>query len=219
MTATNNKNMVLMAIPDDGYSISSDPNFVYLTINDGMRSLLESLSDMVIKNDLITVSKNIDEYLYFVHDPADDCVDDSVEQAHPADPTLKVDSSHFWLDIRMKGATATISTAPIPIADLYSKAGDSADNQINLTFFSEWDDGSEIGSDAVMDALTGGLVIEEAVALPDNDAQLVRQYVTDDNGEEYRVFCIDNTNTYFLAPTEIYNLFSHRPEEDLRPGQ
>ncbi len=208
---------ILLKLPEDYDKEESYPNYAYLSVNKTFEKTIENISYLIKANNLRSVLIDGKGFLDLVVDDKES-YSDGVElfDAQSVDMVVSEYGFYFVISPDKNNETISIETEVLNFNEI-ELALNVNEGKIALTFTSEWD-GSTIESCCTVNEFTGELDINESEELPDNDAALDRQYVSDEQGTEYRVFCNESTNVYFVAPHDFYNLVNNQAENELRPG-
>lgn len=203
---------LLIQLPEpENYMNEMGRLFTYLPITTCFEEEIRVVSELVKENKLISaVIKGKDTLsLFEIGD------DNYPERINPYEAVITVSKNHFTLTVTYDKYAEPITTDEIRISEL--KQARENTGKFKMAFTSEWSDGSIIESVCRVDALSGCVDADQSEVMPDDSADLLRSYVSDEDGNKCEVFAFENngfTVDWLVNPLDFINLQDAQSESD-----
>lgn len=190
----------------------SDPNFIYVEVTPKLESIINKrnhfLADIAEEIGAADPQNKLFDYregVTFTLDYEDPELAPKTEGLDILRCHTMLTKDGLWHDILATDKSDFTETGVISFSDIADY--ESKVQKIPLTYVSSWDDGTkELKSKCTMNSFSGELDIEVGGDHNDNGT-LDREYVMDDEGNEYLVFRNDAINGgMFVTPSAFFNL-------------
>jgi hypothetical protein len=205
------KKTFIVKVPDTEDSERSDPNFAYIAISPADEEFLLKSRDLLASSGFNEIKKYNYRLPVFVCDTEDD-----VNQCTVNSCNLVITHNDFCFEVKTDKYASETFLERITFRELVERLPDSKTNKISLTDVTEWDSGERIENECLMNPDNGALEVIVLNGVP--NGALEREFVTNDSGEEFRVFHDQNNDQTFISPHDLAPLLESINSESPRLG-